>query len=148
MATPVPSHDTTRESLSGSQQDLNVTLLHSNIGRYVPLLPPSPGLFKVYQIPSQHQACNPLSSGRVSGLLCSKSEPFYGFSDPSIACSRAFLPVDIFLRGLTLLQLSLSPYPGCMHDLGRFLTRPSVSSVKKKLVGQSWGLVVIFPIVL
>jgi hypothetical protein len=36
----------------------------------------------------------------------------------------------------------------CTHDLGRFSTCPFVSSVRRKLVGQSWGSMVIFPIFL
>jgi hypothetical protein len=108
LATPVPTHDTTRESLSNSHQNLKVTLLHSTLGRYFPLLPPSPGIFEVYHMPSRDQAHGPLSSGQVLGLLCSSSEPFYVFSDPSIACTCAFLSTNPFLRGPTLLQFSPS----------------------------------------
>jgi hypothetical protein len=65
----MPSHDTTRESLSGSQEywHVKVTLLHTTTGSEF-LTPPSSCLFEGLSDAFQHQAHGPLSLGWVPGL--------------------------------------------------------------------------------
>jgi hypothetical protein len=103
--------------------------------------PPSSGLNKVCQIPSQYQARNLPNSGRVSG-----------FSPLRLRAPTLFLLLCFYtvhpLSPIRTLSSSLSPKTfllpllstlvcfSCTHRLGRFSTCP-LPSVRRKPMGQS-----------
>jgi hypothetical protein len=145
-ATPMPNHDTTRESLLCSQLNLKVTLLHSTLGRYFPYT-------HLAQASSRFIRCLP--NIKLRGLLAHVrfsrfSDPIFRAQDPS---------VTVFLHNPSFLpRLLSSPIPppylpklmcfSSIHSLGRFSTCPSISSIKRKLMGQSSEPRVIFHFVL